>query len=156
MRRLLAQPWIGTIGSFYCSTEQKAIGGAEILAEHLSLRYETVAELGENDRSSAGYLPSSTFWDAVDSFFSHPDMSAPGWETARHAQRRIVQAVNSVIERDRSQGDIAIVSHGGVGTLYLCRLKHCRIDGSEGQPGARGDATTPSMLTPRLSYMDGN
>jgi broad specificity phosphatase PhoE len=138
LAKLLAQPWIGGIGAIYCSTEQKAIDGAEILARHLSLDYEMVEELGENDRSSTGYLPPDEFQATVDSFFRHPDRSVRGWETARHAQQRIVQAIANIIERDRGQGDIAIVSHGGVGVLYLCTLKHCPIDRTEGQPGTHG------------------
>jgi len=138
MARLLAQPWIGGIGSIYCSTEQKAIDGAEILATHLSLGYEMVEELGENGRSSTGYLPPDEFQSTVDSFFSHPERSVRRWETACHAQQRIVQSIANIIERDRRQGDIAIVSHGGVGALNLCHLKHCPIDGREGQPGTHG------------------
>jgi hypothetical protein len=57
MKKLLAQPWVEGIGAVYCSTEQKAIDGAEILAAHLSIGYEMVEELGEIDRSATGYLP---------------------------------------------------------------------------------------------------
>jgi hypothetical protein len=52
MRQGLAQPWVRELTAIYCSTEQKAIDGARILAEHLSLDFVPVAELGENDRSA--------------------------------------------------------------------------------------------------------
>jgi broad specificity phosphatase PhoE len=152
MGRLLIQSWVGGIASVYCSMEQKAIDGAEILAAHLSLDYESVVDPGEIDRSSKGYLPLHAFWDTVDSLFSHPGRSVQGWETAHHAWRRIVQAIDSAIKRDQSQGDIAIISHGGVGTLYLCHLEHCPIDRSEGQPSAHGgcyhafDADSKALL----------
>ena len=52
MRLLLRQTWITGITSIYCSTEQKAIDGAAVLAEHLSLQICQSVELGENDRSA--------------------------------------------------------------------------------------------------------
>jgi len=61
MEKLLAQPWIHDIGSVYCSVEQKAVDGAEILAGQLTLDYEMVEGLGEIDRSSTGYLPHDEF-----------------------------------------------------------------------------------------------
>ena len=48
---MLRQPWIGGIRAIYSSPEQKAVGGAEILAQHLGLPFTPVAELGEVDRS---------------------------------------------------------------------------------------------------------
>ena len=57
MKRLVAQPWIEGISAICCSTEQKAVDGAEILARYLGIGYEMVEELGEIDRSATGYLP---------------------------------------------------------------------------------------------------
>ena len=80
MVKLLAQPWIDDVGSVYCSTEQKAIDGAEVLAKHLSVDYEMIHELGEIDRSSTGLLRTPGEYEAmVDSFFSRPDRSIRGW-----------------------------------------------------------------------------
>jgi broad specificity phosphatase PhoE len=57
MRAGLKQPWVRDVTSIYCSTEQKALDGAEILAGHLGIGFETVEALGENDRSATGFLP---------------------------------------------------------------------------------------------------
>jgi broad specificity phosphatase PhoE len=119
MKELLTQPWMDSISSIYCSTEQKAIDGAEVLARHLTIGYEMIEELGEIDRSATGYLPKEEHAATAEAFFTHPEMSVRGWEKAVDAQRRIVRAVERVIEGDRGEGNIAIVSHGGVGTLYL-------------------------------------
>lgn len=152
MKMLLAKPWTRNVSSIYCSTEQKAIDGAEILAEHLSIPYQMLNELGEIDRSSTGYLPRSEFEATVDLFFANPDKSMRGWETAFEAQQRIVRAIERIIENDTSDRDIAIVSHGGVGALYLCHLKGCQISRNEGQPGTDGgyyycfDAQSRSLL----------
>ena len=138
MRRLLQQPWVPEITSIYCSTEQKAIDGASVLAEHLLLPVQRVAALGENDRSSTGFLPPVEFEAVVEQFFAYPHESVRGWETAAAAQRRIVGAVTTVIKGDTSPGAIAIVSHGGVGTLLLCHLANYPIARSHDQPGSGG------------------
>ncbi len=138
MEKMLAQPWIDGIGAVYCSTEQKAIDGAEILAGRLAIGYTMIAELGETDRSSTAYLPKDEHSVLAQAFFAQPETSVRGWERAIDAQRRIVRAVESVIAGDKGAGDITIVSHGGVGTLYLCHLKGRPISWDERQPGANG------------------
>lgn len=152
MKILLAKPWINNISSIYCSTEQKAIDSAEILAEHLSIGFEMFNELGEIDRSSTGYLLHDEHEATKNRFFVNPDRSIRGWETAYEAQQRIVRAIETIIENDKSDRDIAIVSHGGVGALYLCHLKSCQISIREEQPSTNGgnyycfDAQSRSLL----------
>jgi broad specificity phosphatase PhoE len=113
----LAQPWVPTITSIYSSREQKAIDSAEILARHLSLGFTMNEDLGENDRSSTGFLPPQEFEKVADEFFAAPSKSVCGWERAADAQGRIVSAVIRIATEDRSEGAIAVVSHGAVGTL---------------------------------------
>jgi broad specificity phosphatase PhoE len=72
MQTSLAQPWVREISAVYCSTEQKAIDGAAILARHLSLGYTTVHALGENDRSATGFLPPDEFEKVADQFLRGP------------------------------------------------------------------------------------
>jgi broad specificity phosphatase PhoE len=135
MRQLLTQPWVETITSVYSSTERKAVEGAAILAEHLGLPVQHREALGENDRSSTGFLPSQEFEAVADQFFAHPESSVRGWETALQAQQRIVDAVNTVIKHDTTAGSLAIVSHGGVGTLLLCYIAGHPIHRAYDQPG---------------------
>lgn len=152
MKQLLSKQWIQDVKSIYSSSEQKAIDGAEILSSHLSLKYVIISELGENDRSSTGYLPKEEFNAIVKEFFSHPNDSIRGWETAFHAQQRIIEAIDSILKREYKNQKIAIISHGGVGTLYLSHLKGCSISVSEDQPGSGGgnyfafDALTKKLL----------
>jgi broad specificity phosphatase PhoE len=54
------------------------------------------------------------------------------------AQRRIVAAVCAALAMVTVSGDVAILSHGGVGALLLCRLKRVTISRSEDQPGRGG------------------
>ncbi len=138
MRQSLGQPWIGDITSVYCSEEQKAIDGAAILAGHLSLGYTKVHALGENDRSSTGFLIPSEFESVAEAFFARPETSIQGWERAVDAQARITSAVTKLAAEDQSPGAIAIVSHGAVGTLLYIALAGKEISRLYDQPPNSG------------------
>ena len=138
MRTALHQPWINDITALYCSTEQKAIDGARVLADYLSLTPVEIEALGENDRSATGFLPPVEFEAVADEFFARPTVSVRGWERADDAQTRIVQAVAAIASTDDSTGAIAIVSHGAVGTLLYCHLTHQSISRERDQPANGG------------------
>jgi broad specificity phosphatase PhoE len=149
MRKGLTQPWIKDVTAVYCSIEQKAIDGARILAVHLAVPFTSIKALGENDRSSTGYLPSAEFELVADEFFAHADISVRGWERAIDAQHRIRTAVDELIASDASSGHIAIVSHGAVGTLLYCSLSRLPIDRQWDQPPNGGGNYFPFSLVPR-------
>lgn len=130
--------FVDQITAIYCSAERKAIDGAEILSEATGLKFSICEELGENDRSSTGFLPPPEFQETADLFFAHPYQSVRGWERAIDAQERVVQAVNRILAQDTSTGHIAIVSHGGVGTLLLCHLTGSAISRQMDQIGSGG------------------
>jgi len=92
VHRMLEQDWVAEIKYIVASEERKATDTAELLAGHLALNYATRAELGENDRAATGYLPREEFEATADLFFNQPDRSVRGWEPARAAQTRIVDA----------------------------------------------------------------
>ena len=149
MRAGLHQPWVKDIKAIYCSTEQKAIDGAQILAVHLGLRFTQVEELGENDRSATGFLPPDEFERVADQFFASPDTSIRGWERAVDAQKRIVRAVEQIPPSD---GPIAIVSHGAVGTLLYCHLAGEPIARRWDQPPNGGGNFFTFTLSPRRAH----
>jgi broad specificity phosphatase PhoE len=130
---LLALPWAATLTRVAASTERKAVETAQALAAPLGLPLVLDDELGENDRSSTGFLPPARFEALADEFFARPDHSVSGWETARDAQRRMTTAVERAVAG--AEGDVAVVSHGGVGTLLLCDLLGVPIDRRYDQPG---------------------
>jgi broad specificity phosphatase PhoE len=144
MRAGLRQPWIRELTAIYCSSEQKAIDGAAILAQHLGIGFEVVAELGENDRSATGFLAPEEFERVADRFFAHPETSIRGWERAIDAQARIVRAVEQI----RAPGTTAIVSHGAVGTLLYCHLAGKPIDRRWDQPPNGGGNYYSFTLSP--------
>jgi len=134
MRQFAEGPDARGLRAVWSSRERKAVDAAAILAGHLELEPRTLEQLAENDRSSTGYLPPELFEPAVQAFFGEPLLSHRGWETAAAAQQRIADALETVLARS-PDGDVAIVSHGGVGTLLLCRLKGTAIHRAEDQPG---------------------
>ena len=69
----------------------------------LGVTPRALAALGENDRSSTGYLPPEVF--------------------------------EATADRASADGDVAIVAHGGVGTLLLCALSGVEITRALDQPG---------------------
>ena len=148
MRAGLAQPWVPDITAVYCSTEQKAIDGAEILAGHLGLGFSKIEELGENDRSATGFLPPDEFERVADQFFASPHTSVRGWERAIDAQARIVKAVSSIPDGDT----VAIVAHGAVGTLLYCYLAGEPIARRWDQPPNGGGNYYSFTLSPRQVF----
>jgi broad specificity phosphatase PhoE len=121
------------VTAVWSSDERKATDGAEVLSSALGVPHRVDAALGENDRSSTGYLAGQEFWDVVELFFSEPDESVRGWETARAAQTRIVDAMRRVAQTEPSRGLVVVVSHGGVGRLLTAHLQGVAI-GRESRP----------------------
>jgi broad specificity phosphatase PhoE len=122
MEAFASDPVLRRIRAGYASGERKAIDGAGILARHLSVVFTVDEALGENDRSATGYIAPPEFWEVVDQFFARPHESIRGWERAADAQSRIVGAVRRIAQHS-NEGDIAIVSHGGVATLLMAYLR---------------------------------
>jgi broad specificity phosphatase PhoE len=125
------------VTAIYASRERKAMDGAEMVAGALGLPFGTEEDLGENGRESTGYIAPPEFWEVVAEFFAHPTRSVRGWERAIDAQARIVRAVSAIAANEPSDGDIVIVSHGGVGALLTAHLQKVEI-GKESRPSHPG------------------
>ena len=139
MREMTAHPWLSGVRRAFASSERKARDGAEVLADALSLAgYSVVDDLGENDRSATGYLPKQEFEATADAFYAHPQESVRGWERAADAQARIVRAIDRIVSQTPAEGDVAIVGHGGTGTLLYCYLAGLPIDRRYDQPATNG------------------
>ncbi|WP_332769381.1 histidine phosphatase family protein [Phenylobacterium sp.] len=121
----------------WSSGERKARDGAEIVAAHLGLTARIEPDLHENDRSATGYIAPPEFWEIVERFFAQPYESVRGWETAAHAQARIVAAVARVAAAEAAPGLVVVVSHGGVGALLMAHLQGVAI-GQEDRPAHPG------------------
>jgi broad specificity phosphatase PhoE len=138
MQGLAARPWISGVRSIFASSERKARDAAQILADGIGLAgYRVVDELGENDRSATGFLDKAEFEATADAFFARPRTSVRGWEAAAAAQTRIVRAVEQIVS-EISDSDIAIIGHGGTGTLLYCHLAGLPISRRFEQPASNG------------------
>jgi broad specificity phosphatase PhoE len=137
---ITAQPWTRGVRHIFASSERKARDAAQILAEELGLDgYSVIADLGENDRSATGFLARDEFDGTVDAFFARPKESIRGWEPAADAQARIVRAIEQVVSQaPELAADIAILGHGGTGTLLYCHLAGLPIDRRYDQPATNG------------------
>ena len=119
MRTFADSPVVAGVTAVWASAEAKSIEAAGILAAGLGLGVQLEAGLGENDRSATGFLPPEAFERMADAFFAKPQCSVRGWERAVDAQARIGHAVAGIVSR-HGAGDVAVVSHGAVGSLLYC------------------------------------
>jgi broad specificity phosphatase PhoE len=134
MRAFVASPAVSKVTEVWASSETKAIEAAGLLAARFGLPVHVHAELGENDRSATGFLPPDEFEAVADAFFAAPSESIRGWETAAAAQARVADAVNSILSARSPTGDLAIVAHGAVGTLLMCKYLGRPISRAHDQP----------------------
>jgi broad specificity phosphatase PhoE len=133
MAAFAQSPVVAQLAAVWSSAETKAVEAAAILADPLGLSPGVEEDLHENDRSATGFLPPLEFEQVANAFFAAPQESVRGWERAIDAQARVAAAVERVLA-DSPEGDVAIVAHGGVGALLLCRLLGEPIDRKHDQP----------------------
>lgn len=149
MRAFGASALLADVTSISSSAETKAIEAAGILAGALVLPLAIEPDLHENDRSATGYLPLPEFERVADAFFARPHESVRGWERAVDAQTRVAAAVERVLHAAPA-GDVAIVAHGAVGALFLCRALGVAISREHDQPAPgsfyRVDRATGAVL----------
>ncbi len=145
-------PWTKSIDQIITSDETKALETAQCFANALSLKYVVGEDMGENDRSSTGFLPPEQFEHAADCFMNMPSESFRGWERAIDAQARIFKSVDAALKAYPKAEQVLFVGHGGVGTLLKCQLANRQIARIEDQPGNGGgnifafDLVTKSLL----------
>lgn len=160
MARLLDAVWLQQVTAVYSSDEQKAVDGAKILADHISLPVTELTGLEEVDRSSTGYMPREAHDHNARMLFLHPEKSIDGWERAADAQQRMVDAVSKLIEDDQTTGDLVIVTHGAVGSFLNSHLKNkpINLDDTPGVSGGGGifafDAQSNTILYDWLNIDD--
>ena len=154
-RALCGAPFLRGASSVWSSREAKARETARVITPPGVPLFER-EDLGENDRSSTGFVVLERFEELVDAFFARPRESVEGWATAGDEQRRIVSAVAAVLADERSgEGDVVIVAHGGVGALLLADLLRLPITRDLDQPGqaTRSLSTVTNAAWSTLGYL---
>jgi broad specificity phosphatase PhoE len=106
----------------FSSTENKALDLAGAIAAAIGGPVVAEEAMGENDRSSTGFLTPGLFEATADRFFAEPQHSIEGWETAGDAQARIVAAVRRALESVPANRPAVFCGHGAVGTLLKCHV----------------------------------
>ena len=135
--------------SIFSSGETKALETAWPLATALGLSVTLREDMHENDRSATGFLPPAEFEATADLFFGNPTLSVRGWETAAHAQQRVVRGFETCLSM-AAKGDILFVGHGAVGTLLYCHLAGLPISRMHDQgPGGGGSFFEITCENPR-------
>ena len=102
------------------SAEAKARETAAILAAKLGLTPGEDADLNEHRRENVPYLGRPVFEAAIRRLFAEPDTLVFGQETATQAYTRFAGAVERALVA-HPDGDVALVTHGTVMTLYAER-----------------------------------
>ena len=145
---MLDRQWLRTLGRIASSAETKAVETAALLAARLHLPVEVEEDMGENDRSSTGFIPPEKFDAAADSFFAEPEKSWRGWERAIDAADRIEAAATRVLKD--AVKPVLMVGHGGVGTLLKCRIAGQPIARDRDQPPGGGNIFAFGIASGRL------
>jgi broad specificity phosphatase PhoE len=76
--------------------------------------------LREHERDTVPYLGNEKWEQVITEFFERPDELVLGNETATQALRRFDRAVQEVLQQ-HIEGNVAIVAHGTVITLFLAQ-----------------------------------
>ncbi len=100
------------------SNELKAIETAQIIAQKFNQSVEVFAELNEHNRSNLSFIEEKKFIEILTAFFTTLDELVMGLKTATQAHQRFQQAVENIIAKTPT-GDVMIVSHGTVMTLFI-------------------------------------
>jgi broad specificity phosphatase PhoE len=120
-RALADNAMVRTLRLFAASHEPKAIQTAAAVADGRPVLQ--IADLGELDRSGAGWIESEAArLELVRAILDSPDVSIQGCEPAAHAQARFVRAVDALVQAN-PDGGLAVVSHGTVLSLYMAHLR---------------------------------
>jgi broad specificity phosphatase PhoE len=123
--RLACQPLAERLARYHVSAvissaEPKARETAVILAARLGLTPSMDTALNEHARENVPFLSQPRFEASIQRFFAEPDTVVFGQETATQAYTRFAGAVRRALAA-HPEGDVALVTHGTVMTLYAER-----------------------------------
>lgn len=107
-------------GAIITSTEPKAIETGQIAGERLGIPIEAAPNLHEHERPGTDLDTFEQFQAKVVRLLEHPKELVFGAETGEQARERFAAAVDGALKRHPA-GNVAIVSHGTVMTLFLAR-----------------------------------
>ena len=125
VERLSKEAFWKEVGAIFASTEPKANMAAEFWSKKFNIPMKVVDGIQEINRSSTGFLPDEEHAEIVNGFYENPTKRIRGWESANECIDRMNNAMNKII--DESKGNnVAVVSHGAVGNLYVCYIMNIK------------------------------
>lgn len=129
-KRLLELPFWNSVDLLYSSTEHKAIEVAEMLVSKFGFPYQSFSEFGEADRTAKPFLPFEEYMKAIAQAYAEPTQNHLGWESHADMQKRNADKLGEIIAENPGK-TIAIIGHGGAGTVLKCFIKKSPIQFSE-------------------------
>ncbi len=102
------------------SPEPKAAGTAQAIAARLGLAVEIDPGLAEHARRSVGFLPRPEIEAGIARLLARPHYKVFGDETGDECYERFAAALAR--QADKGAGDVAMVTHGTILTVYLDRM----------------------------------
>ncbi len=114
-----------SIDKIMSSSEPKALGTAQIIADYLRLPVEIVPGLHEHERPVARRVSEDHYRKTIAKMFAEPEILSFGYEAASVAGKRFNRAVQPLLQRYPDQG-LAIVSHGTVMAMFTAI--HLNVD----------------------------
>ena len=146
-------PWMARIGRIATPDEARATETAAILARRRNLPITVNADLRDVGRPGHEYLCAAEFRETVAALFARPKQHVRiGWETACHAQERIVAAVKQEVAAGANGGDLLFTGHGASGTLLLCHLGGSPISAESFEPTPGGNLFAFDCETLKLQF----
>jgi len=103
------------------STEPKAIETGQIVGERLGIPIEAAPNLHEHERPGTGLDTPEQFRSKVGRLLENPGDLVFGAETGDEARERFSAAVDDAMRRHPA-GNVVIVTHGTVMTLFVARV----------------------------------
>lgn len=106
------------------SAEQKAVRTAEIFVLDSSLEIQVDSVFNELNRDRGSFLSQADYNLRVKEAMTTSCMSVNGWETVQSALERFTNGVQR-IDKEYTNKQILLVSHGIVLSLYFAALLNC-------------------------------
>ena len=108
------------------SEKVKASETARVLAQQLSIPWETAPNLHEHERTDVPFMEQSVWLERLEAFFKNPDDLILGNETGTQARRRFDSAVREVLENHPGE-PLAIVAHASVMSLFVAHYNEVDV-----------------------------
>jgi len=108
-------------GAIVASTEPKAIETGQLAGERLGIPVKEAPNLHEHERPGTGLDTVERFEAKVARLLRHPGELVFGVETGDEARKRFSAAVERVMSQVPA-GNVAVVSHGTVLTLFVAHV----------------------------------